>query len=96
MASETDRLDRKWMGTRVSFVLAAVICYFGTLFVITTYGTSFAHPEAPYEVLHQEQTWEALEWLLMAIGAAILGDTMRPSGTRQAAFGVVAHREKAE
>ena len=112
MANGEDKLNRKWIGTRVSFVLAAIVCYFGTLFVITNFGTQVTDPATltavletatvddlvkvleankPQELLDQEKTWEALEWLLMAIGAAIIGDTARPSGAKKASFGIAAN-----
>ncbi len=112
MSNDGDKLNRKWVGTRVGFVLAAIVCYFGTLFVITTYGTVVIDPTTllgvletatvddlvgvlesnqPQEVLDQQKTWEALEWLLMAIGAAIVGDTARPSGAKKASFGIAAN-----
>lgn len=112
MSDASDKLNRKWIGTRVSFVLAAIVCYFGTLFVITTYGTVVPDPATltsvietatvddlvkiievnqPQEILDQEKTWAALEWLLMAIGAAIIGDTARPSGAKKASFGIAAN-----
>lgn len=112
MANGEDKLNRKWVGTRVGFVLAAIVCYFGTLFVITTFGTVVTEPATllavletatiddlvavleanePQEVLDQQKTWEALEWLLMAIGAAIIGDTARPSGAKKASFGIAAN-----
>jgi len=112
MSSSDESLNRKWIGTRVSFVLAAIVCYFGTLFVLTSFGTQVADPAAltalldtvtiddvvkvleasePKQLLDQEKTWAALEWLLMAIGAAIIGDTARPSGSKKASFGIAAN-----
>lgn len=72
------KLDRKYMGIRVAFVLIAVVCYFGTLAALATF------PEA----LDQATTWNALEWLIGAIGAAVIGDTVRPSGMQASAFHV--------
>lgn len=97
-----DTLDRKWIGTRTSYVVAAVVCYFGSLFVITSFGTTFPDPDTiaalaeagaaiePTVVLDQEQVWSSLQWLIGAIGVAVLGDTARPSGKKSASFGVTA------
>lgn len=71
------KLNRK-MGVRVGFVLIAVICYFATLAVLVTYPG----------VVAEDMTWSALEWLIGAIGAAVLGDTVRPSGMTASAFRV--------
>jgi hypothetical protein len=71
------KLDRKYMGVRVGFVLVAVLVYFGTL------GALALFPE-----LDQATTWNALEWLVGAIGAAVIGDTVRPSGMKVSAFHV--------
>ncbi len=75
--ADPDTIDRKWVGTRVGFVGVGVVCYFGTLWGLATF------PD-----LSQPEAWAALEWLLGMLGAAICGDTVRPSGMRQAAFGV--------
>jgi hypothetical protein len=97
MSAESDKLERKIMGVRVGLVLSAVICYFGTLFVITHWGTYIPTAEAaaalgsaePVVVLDQEKVWTALEWLIGAVfGLAIAGDTARPSGSKHAAFGI--------
>jgi hypothetical protein len=89
-----DKIERKWIGTRVGFVLVSVLCYFGTLYVITSFGTQLPSPEMvaagaldPIVALDQDQTWTALEWLLGVLGVAIAGDTARPSGMKGAAFG---------
>ena len=98
-----DKLDRKWLGTRVGYVLAAVLCHFGTMYVITNYGTSFPDPETikalaaagatiePTVVLDQEQVWSSLQWLIGAIGVAVVGDTARPSGKKKGSFGIAAN-----
>lgn len=71
------KLNRK-MGVRVGFVLIAVVCYFSTLAVLVTFPG----------VVAQDMTWSALEWLVGVIGAAVLGDTVRPSGMKASAFNV--------
>lgn len=67
------------LGMRERFVLIAVACYAGTLVILA------GAPE-----LDQALVLGALEWLVAAIGGAIIGDTARPSGRSQAAFGVTA------
>lgn len=68
-------LQRSVMGVRVGFTLVAVLCYFGTLTLL-----------ASFPALDQGQAFDALEWLVMAIGVAIVGDTVRPSGKSVSAF----------
>ena len=104
---ESDRLHRKFIGTRVTYVLTAVLCYFGSLFVITKFGTYIpSDPELvktmtevglnvePVEVLNQEQLWAALQWLIGAIGVAVAGDTARPNGQKAASFSVTSNGKK--
>jgi hypothetical protein len=99
-----DKIERKWIGTRVGFILAAIGCYFGTLLVITNYGTvildtatlemlvttglTLDQTDLAIVVLDQDKVWTALEWLIGAIGLAVVGDTARPSGMKAGAFGV--------
>lgn len=96
-----DKITRKWIGTRVGFALVSVLCYFGTIVVITNFGTKLPDPELldvitpevfaaldPVVVLDQEKAWTALDYLLGVLAIAIIGDTARPSGMKGAAFGV--------
>lgn len=74
-----DRMERKWIGTRVGFALAAVAVWFGTLAAI------HYSPELTAA--------DVLTGCISVIGAlsiAIVGDTARPSGMRTGAFGVTA------
>lgn len=97
-----DKLERKYMGMRASYVLTIVVCYFGTLAVITQWGTVIPTKEMvevlgsadPVVVLDQEMVWSALQWLIGAVGLAVAGDTARPSGSKQAAFGVSAAKDR--
>ena len=98
MAEPGDKLQRKLMGVRVGYVLTLVTCYFTTLFVLSQWGTVLPDKEIiemlgnanPIVILDQEMAWSALQWIVGAIGVAIAGDTARPSGKKQAAFGVAA------
>lgn len=76
-----DRIERKYIGTRVGFTLVAVSSYGFTLVALAWW------PE-----LSQPETWEALEWVVGMLGVAIIGDTARPSGMKGAAFGVSANK----
>ena len=76
LSMRPDRIERKYIGTRVGFTLAACGCYFGTLFCLATYPG-----------LSQPEAWSALGWVIGAIAVAIAGDTARPSGLKSAAFG---------
>lgn len=80
--SAADRIQRKYIGTRVGYGLAAVLCYFGTLltlaFIVAKVG----------DVLDQKLVWSALEVLLYVLGGAIVGDTARPSGMKHSPFAV--------
>jgi hypothetical protein len=104
---ESNKLQRKFIGTRVTYVLTAVLCYFGSMFVITKFGTYIpSDPELvkamvevglnvePVEVLNQEQVWAALEWLIVAIGVAVAGDTARPNGQKATSFSVTSNGKK--
>lgn len=75
----SDRIGRKYIGTRVSFSLAAIVCYAGTLAALA-FAPDLSQPEA----------WAALEWLVGMLAVAIIGDTARPSGMKGAAFGLTA------
>jgi hypothetical protein len=72
-----DKIERKYIGTRVGFTLAAIGCYFGTL-------TSIQVDPG----LNTPETWDTLRWLIGALSIAIVGDTARPSGMKKGAFGV--------
>jgi hypothetical protein len=71
------KLERKWIGTRVGFSLLTVAVFFGTMYALASY------PE-----LDQSSTWDVCKWVIGALAGAILGDTVRPSGQKGAAFGV--------
>jgi low affinity Fe/Cu permease len=68
-------LQRQFVGVRVSFVIAAVACYFGAMLVC-----------AKFPGLSQEVVFSAFEKLIVAIGVAVVGDTVRPSGSSTTAF----------
>ena len=78
-----DKLERKYIGTRVGFTLVTVIVYFGTMAAI-------AWALKNNIALDQVQIWEVCKWVIGALIAAISGDTIRPSGNKKAAFGVTA------
>lgn len=63
-------------GVRIGFVVAAVGVYFGSLLVLAV---------APG--LEQAGVLDAAQWVIGAIGAAILGDTVRPSGAAESILG---------
>lgn len=74
-----DRMERKWIGTRVGFSIACVGTFFGTLAALAW------APQLPAP--------DVLSTCMAVIGAlsiAIVGDTARPSGMRTGAFGVTA------
>lgn len=62
---------------RVGYVLLCVACYFATLLVL-----------AHWPSLDQAGVWSTLEWLIGAVGIAVAGDSIRPSGQRASAFHV--------
>lgn len=68
-------LPRGLIGVRAGFVAVAVVCYFGSVLLCGLYDT-----------LDQPTIFDALEKLLMAIGVAVVGDTVRPSGKLTTAF----------
>jgi hypothetical protein len=72
-------LPRSVLGVRVGYVLLCVASYFGTLLVL-----------AHWPALDQAGTMSSLQWLVGAIGVAVAGDSLRPSGQRASAFHVVA------
>ncbi len=72
-----DKIDRKFIGTRVGFALLTVLCYFGTLAAIE--GDA---------ALNTAEVWSTMRWVIGALSVAIVGDTARPSGLKSAAFGV--------
>lgn len=67
-------LNRK-LPVRASFVLVSIAIYGGTLAALALVPT-----------LDQGGTWSAMQWLLGVVGAAIIGDTVRPSGQATSAF----------
>jgi hypothetical protein len=79
---ELDKIERKYIGTRVGFTLAAIACYFGTL------GSIEADPE-----LNNPEVWSTLRWLIGTLSLAIIGDTARPSGMKKGAFAVTTDGE---
>lgn len=70
-----DKLERKYIGTRVGFSLLTVLCYFGTLAAVE------ADP-----ALNTEEVWSTMRWVIGALSVAIIGDTARPSGKGSGAF----------
>jgi hypothetical protein len=74
-----DSLERKWIGTRVAFGLAAIGCFFGTLSWLSAVPT-----------LDSAEVFSALRWLIGLLATAIGCDTARPSGMKAGAFGVKA------
>ena len=62
-------IQRSFIGVRIGFVIVAVACYFGSLALC-----------AAFDSLDQTLVLGALEKLIMAIGLAVVGDTLRPSG----------------
>ena len=96
LQAPSDKLERKWIGIRVGYIAVAVACYFGTMLVITNFGTVLPTAEMigvtgnaePITVLDQDMVWSALQWLIAAIGGAVLSDMARPSGSKTAAFKV--------
>ena len=64
------------VGVRVGLAVVAVASYFGTMCVFGAFP----------DVIEQTQAWDALEWLIIFLGTAVLGDTVRPSGRSVSAF----------
>jgi hypothetical protein len=76
---KADRLDRKWIGVRVAFGIAAIGCFFGTLSWVSA-----------VPALDSAEVFSSLRWLIGLLAAAIGCDTARPSGMKAGAFGVAA------
>ena len=74
--AEKGKIPRRLMGVRVGFTLGAIGCYFGTLCTLAHYG----------DAIEQTAAWDALQTLFYVVLASIVGDTARPSGSKQAAF----------
>lgn len=80
-----DKIERKYIGTRVGFALTAVGSYFGTLAALAWY------PDLP-----ATDVLSTCTWLIGALSVAIVGDTARPSGMKAGAFGVTTAQRPVE
>lgn len=77
-----DDITRRFIGTRVGFVLATCAVWFGTLAAIANSPT-----------LPASDVLTACMSVIGTLAVAIVGDTARPSGKRSGAFGVTAKPE---